>query len=71
VFDGRQEGSPILLHIVGDNQRSRLHTVRRTREMPAPQCTSTEPRLISASTSLYFIKWSGKTVRSRPECFNS
>lgn len=71
VFECVAENRIIFFHVVGDDEGGGLHVLQLTREMPAPQCTSTEPLLRSASISEYFIRWSGRRGRSRPRCSRS
>jgi hypothetical protein len=47
VFEGVDENGVVLLHVVGDDEGGGLNRSSDTLEMPAPQCTRTEPRLRS------------------------
>jgi hypothetical protein len=70
MFDGREKGGAVFFHVVRDDEGGGLNKCEFTRDMPAPQCTSTEPRLRSVCDKIYFIRWCGKKVRSMIVCFS-
>jgi len=59
----------ILFHVISDNKGSGLHKRLITLDIPAPQCTRTEPRLRSEYALGYFIRWFGKKAQSRIRYF--